>query len=121
MTNKEIAMKASAILLNKKAVDIVIIDISMKSSFADYFVIASGNSERQTGILSEEIEEQLAKEGILAKNIEGKKTSGWILMDYGDVIINIFSIEQRERYNIEKLWGDGVIIPIEDDETPLNI
>ena len=119
MINKEITMKAAAILLKKKALDVVIIDISTKSSFADYFVIASGNSERQTGTLSDEIIEQLAKEDILAKSIEGKNSSGWILMDYGDVIINIFSIEQRERYNIERLWGDGVIIPIEESEQPL--
>lgn len=116
MNNKEIAVKAAAILLKKKALDVVIIDVSTKSSFTDYFVIASGSSERQTGALLDEIIEQFAEDGIFAKSVEGKKSSGWILMDYGDVIINIFSIEQRDRYNIEKLWSDGVIIPIEDNE-----
>lgn len=120
MNNKDLAMKAATLLLKKKALDVVIIDISIKSSFADYFVIASGNSERQIGTLSDEIIEQLAKEGVFAKSIEGKKSSGWILLDYGDVIINIFSIEQRERYNIEKLWGDCAVISIE-DEKPLNL
>mgnify|MGYP000914519948 CR=1 FL=1 len=116
MNNKEIAMKAAALLLKKKALDVVIIDISGKSSFADYLVIASGGSERQVGTLADEAVDQLAKEGILARGLEGKKTSGWILMDFGDVLINIFSVEQRERYNIEKVWSDGTIIPIDNEE-----
>lgn len=116
MNNREIALKAAAVLNQKKAHDVVVIDISEKSSFADYFVIASGGSERQVGTLSEEIEDQFAKEGILTKSVEGKKTSGWILMDFGDVIINIFTMEQRERYNIEKVWSDCSFIDIEETE-----
>ncbi len=119
MTNKDIAIKAAAVLLNKKALNVVVIDISAKSAFADYFVIASGGSERQVGTLADEIADQLAKEGILARSIEGKKGSGWILMDFGDVIINIFSVEQRERYNIEKIWNDGTVIPIDENELQL--
>lgn len=116
MINKEIALKAAAVLIKKKALDVVIIDISEKSSFADYFVIASGGSERQVGTLADEIEDQFAKEGILIRNVEGKKTSGWILMDYGDVIVNIFTVEQRDRYNIEKVWSDCGFITIDEDE-----
>ena len=104
--NREIALLAAKILDSKKAQDIVIIDISTKATFADYFVLASGGSERQIGTLSEEIDDQFAKEGILAKSIEGKKSSGWILMDFGDVIVNVLTTEMRERYNIEKVWGD---------------
>ncbi|MBR0596651.1 ribosome silencing factor [Sinanaerobacter chloroacetimidivorans] len=114
MNNREVALKAAAVLDSKKALDIVVIDISEKSSFADYLVIASGGSERQVGTLSQEIEDQFAKEGIIVKNIEGKKNSGWILMDFGDVIVNIFSVEQRERYNIEKVWSDCSFITLED-------
>jgi ribosome-associated protein len=116
MNNKDIALNAAAVLLKKKAMDVVIIDISEKSSFADYFVIASGGSERQVGTLADEIEDQFAKEGILTKSVEGKKTSGWILMDFGDVIVNIFTMEQRERYKIEKVWSDGSFIEINEDE-----
>lgn len=115
MNNKEVALKAATILDNKKALDIVIIDIKEKSSFADYLVIASGNSERQVGTLSEEVEDQFAKDGILVKSVEGKKNSGWILMDFGDVIINIFSVEQRDRYKIEKVWSDCNLITLEDN------
>ena len=107
MNNKEIAELSAKLLDNKKAVDVVIIDIGEKSSFADYFVLASGNTERQVGALSEEIEAQFKKEGpAAAKSIEGKPSSGWVLMDYGDIIINILTLEMRQRYNIEKVWGD---------------
>ena len=116
MNNKEIALKAAAVLLKKKALDVVIIDISEKSSFADYFVIASGGSERQVGTLVDELEDQFAKEGILTKSVEGKKNSGWILMDFGDVIVNIFTVEQRERYSIEKVWSDCSFVTIDENE-----
>jgi len=106
MVSKELAMLSAKLLTNKKALDVVIIDIGGKSSFADYFVLASGTTERQVAALRDEIEDQFAKEGIVVKSIEGKQASGWVLMDYGDVIVNILSVEMRERYNIEKVWGD---------------
>jgi len=116
MGSRDIAFKAAAVLNKKKALDVVIIDITGKSSFADYFVIASGSSERQVGTLADEIEDRFAKDGIiLTRGVEGKKTSGWILMDYGDVIVNIFTTEQRDRYNIEKVWSDCGFITIDEN------
>jgi ribosome-associated protein len=106
MNNKEIALKVAEILDNKKAVDVIAIDIAEKSSFTDYLIVASGGSERQVGSLASEVIDQLGKEGILARSVEGRRDSGWILLDYGDIIVNIFSAEQRSRYNIEKIWGD---------------
>jgi ribosome-associated protein len=114
MNNKEITLKIAAALSAKKAKDLTVIDVSEKSSFADFLVIASGGSERQVGTLASEVADQLAKEGIIAKSIEGKQNSGWILMDYGDIIVNVFSEEQRSRYNIEKIWGDCVFLDIEE-------
>ena len=116
MNNKDVALKAAAVLINKKALDVVVIDIAEKSSFADYFVIASGGSERQVGTLADEVEDQFATEGILTRSVEGKKTSGWILMDFGDVIVNIFTVEQRERYKIEKIWSDCSYITIDEED-----
>ena len=112
MNNREIADFAAKILDKKKAVDIAIIDIGNKSSFADYFLLASGNSERQIGSLRDEVADQLSKQNVTVKNIEGKPASGWILMDYGDVIINILTAEMRLRYNIEKVWGDCEMIDV---------
>lgn len=113
MNNKEIAIKAAQVLTDKKASDVIIIDISEKSSFSDYLVVASGGSERQAGTLATEVIDQLAKDGIFARSIEGKRNSGWILLDYGDIIVNVFTTDQRNRYNIEKVWGDGIFLEVE--------
>lgn len=106
MTNREIAVLAAETLSNKKASDIAVIDLIEKASFADYFVIATGNSERQVNALVDDVEDKFAENGIYPKMIEGKNGTGWILMDYGDIIVNVFTNEMRERYNIEKLWAD---------------
>ena len=99
MTNRDYAVLAGQTLSAKKAQDILIIDISEKASFADYFVICSGTSERQINTLIDEVEDAFAKEGLLVKSVEGKQNSGWILMDFGDIIVNLFTKEMREKYN----------------------
>ena len=100
-------------LSDKKGIDVAIIDISPKASFADYFVIASGGSDRQVAALVENVEDLMEPQGVFPKSVEGRKSSGWILMDYGDVVVNIMSLEMRERYNLEKVWGDCEITEIE--------
>ncbi len=114
MDNKSFALLAAKTLDNKKAIDIVVIDIVEKSSFADYMVIASGGSERQVQALVDDVEDAFAKEGLLAKSIEGRQNSGWVLMDFGDVIVNIFTRDTREKYNIEKVWGDCSFLDLEE-------
>ena len=106
MNNKELAQFAAQVLDQKKAQDVLILDISLKSGFADYFVLATARSLRQIDALKTELEDKLAEDGLLVRHIEGKGESGWVLMDYGDIIVNIFSEEQRNRYQIEKVWGD---------------
>ena len=113
MNNKDIAIIAAKLLDERKAENILVLDVGLHSSFADYLVIASGGSERQVGTLAEDVADRLAKEGVIAKNVEGKKTSGWILIDFGDVIVNVFSREQRDRYNIEKVWADCPRVDVE--------
>ena len=107
MTNKEIAIKIADILDGKKGNNIVILDVSENTTYADFFVIASGNSDRQVQTLSEEVDEVLHKEGVRLINQEGKN-SGWVLLDFGDIIVHIFLEEQRRHYNIEKLWSDSI-------------
>lgn len=114
MTNKEYAFLAADILSAKKAQDIVIIDIQGKATFADYFVICSGTSERQINSLIDDVEDAFAKEGLFPKSIEGKNGSGWVLMDFGDIIVNLFTKEMREKYSIEKVWGDCQFIEVEE-------
>ena len=114
MDNKSFALLAAKTLDDKKALDIAVIVIMEQATFADYLVIATGNSERQVNSLVDEVEDQFAKEGLLVKNIEGKQNSGWVLMDFGDIIVNIFTKEMREKYNIEKVWGDCSFLDLED-------
>ena len=95
--SRNFAVFSANILNERKAFDISVLDISEKSSFSDYFVIASGNSDRQVKALAEAIEDKAAEQGITARGIEGRDGSGWVLMDYGDVIINVFLPENREK------------------------
>ena len=106
MTNKEIAYFIAKEMDSRKATDITIIDIAEKSGFADYFVIASVAGLRQLSALATNIEDKLAEQGLIVGHVEGKGDSGWILMDYGDIIVNLFTVEQREHYNMEKVWAD---------------
>ena len=113
MDNREIAMRTGEILSAKKGEDVVVIGIAEQSSFADFFVNATAMNERQLKALVDEVEDQLAKDGVIPKNIEGKSSSGWILMDYGDIVVNIFLAQQREMYQIEKIWSDGEFVAVE--------
>ena len=97
----------------KKAEDVIVIGIAEQSSFADFFVNATAMNERQLRALADEVEDKLAEDGVIPKNIEGKSSSGWILMDYGDIVVNIFLPQQREMYQLEKIWSDGDFITIE--------
>lgn len=106
MEPKELSLKVAKLLDDRKAIDVTVIDISQKASFADYFVMASAGSDRQMGALVDNVEDMLEPAGIFPKSVEGKKSSGWILMDYGDVVINVMTAEMREKYNIERIWGD---------------
>jgi ribosome-associated protein len=98
------SIKAS---MEKKAEHVVVLDMRDVSSFTDYFVIMQGNSKRQNMAIYESIEQELKKENIRPLSIEGRNNAEWILMDYGDFIIHIFSKEAREYYYLEKLWGDA--------------
>jgi len=92
----------------KKAEDIVILDLSGLTSFTDFFIIAHGHSARQNVAIYEAIEQDLKKERIKPLSVEGKENAEWILMDYGNFIVHIFSERTREYYALEKLWGDGI-------------
>ena len=106
METREQALTAAKALDAKQATDIVVIDIAEKSSFADYLILASGSNERLIAALTDDVEDRLAKEDLLVKSVEGTKESGWILMDYGDMIVNVLTKDMREKYNIEKVWAD---------------
>ena len=90
---------------DKQASDIVLLDTRRVCSFADYFVICSGDSERQIRAVYDEIEHALKKEGVTLCHREGTIDSGWLLIDAGDVIVHIFAPFEREYYQLDKLWS----------------
>jgi ribosome-associated protein len=94
--------------LDKKAIGLEVLDVGELTSLADYFVICSGGTERQTGAIADSIEERLrAKLDTRPHMIEGVSPGRWILMDYGDFIIHIFTEETRRFYALDRLWGDA--------------
>ena len=98
---------------DKKAEDIQIIDIREVSCMADYFVIASATNISQLHALVDSVEEKLFKAGYECKQKEGNLTSTWMLMDYNDVIVHVFSQEDRLFYDLERIWRDGKYIDVE--------
>ena len=114
MDNYTIAKSFAKVLSERKATDIVLIDIAEKSSFADYFVNCTAGSERQLGALQEFIEEKAESFGLTARSVEGRTGSGWILLDFGDIIVNLFTRETRERYALDKIWSDCEIEYVEE-------
>lgn len=116
LTSKESAIIAYKALDEKKAEDIQIIDISGISVLADYFIIADGSNQSQIQAMCDEVEEQLHKAGLPVKQIEGNRNSSWILLDFGDIIVHVFSKEDRLFYDLERIWGDGKFITLSDLE-----
>ena len=108
--SKELAKIAYAALEEKKANDIKVIDISGVSVLADYFIIASGSNPNQVKALADNVEETLGRAGYELRQSEGYGTASWILMDYNDIIVHIFSEEDRSFYDLERIWRDGKII-----------
>ena len=99
-------------LQDKKAEDIRVIDISNVSVIADYFVIASGSNTNQIQAMVDNVEEEMFKAGFDDPKVEGYNTASWILLDYKDVIVRVFSEDDRAFYNIERIWRDGKEVDI---------
>ena len=115
MDTKALAWKTAEVIDSKKGQNIAIIDISATSGFADYFVITHAMNDRMMKTIADEVEDKLAELGMTLKQREGSG-SGWILLDFSDIIVHIYSQDMRERYNLEKLWGDGEITYFESEE-----
>lgn len=101
----EVARKAVEAASAKKAIDIVLLDAREVCSFADFFVICSGDSSRQLTAIADEVGHVLKKEGVLPHHREGDIDSGWLLIDYDDVTVHIFAPFEREYYQLDKLWS----------------
>ena len=105
--SKALAEKIAGILDNKGATDIQILEVGHMTSITDFFVVASGRNVQSVHTLAEDLEDKLAEEGIDPRRKEGKNGARWIVLDYAHVIVHIFHPEERQYYNIERLWQDG--------------
>lgn len=100
----------------KKAEDIRVIEISQISTIADYFIICNGTNSSQVQAIQDYVDEMLGKAGYTPLRVEGIRSANWVLMDYGDVVIHIFSKEDRLFYDLERIWRDGKNLEIEEIE-----
>ncbi|GHO95928.1 ribosomal silencing factor RsfS [Reticulibacter mediterranei] len=103
----QLARAAADAASDKKASDVLLLDIREVTTVADYFVICSGNNPRQIQTIADTIDEELGKQGAALLHREGTAETGWILLDFGDVIVHIFGPKEREYYRIERLWSEA--------------
>jgi len=110
----ELAKKIAKVLFDKKGREIKVYHVEKQTVLCDYYVIATGTSTTQLRSLCDEVEFELGKEGILPRHIEGHDSGFWTLIDYGNVVVHIFSREGREFYKLDKLWSEAVEVDITD-------
>lgn len=114
MTSLELAKEAVKAIDSKKGLNIKVIKVDDISVLADYFVIATGTSSTHVKALANEVEYKLKEAGNTVSHIEGYRSNSWILLDYVDVIVHVFSDEAREYYDLDRMWADGEVIDISD-------
>ncbi len=114
MNSKNLADKIAQLVFNKKGYDVTILDLRNLTTFADYFVICSADSDTQVKAIADEIDKELRDEGIKYWHKEGYRSLSWVLIDYVDVVAHIFKKDSREFYKLEKLWGDAPVEVVKD-------
>ncbi len=103
----DFAHRAIDAVEDKKAAQIVLLDVHAVSMFTDYFLLCNGESERQVKAIVDGVDETLGKGGLKRLGLEGTAESGWVLMDFGDLMVHVFTPERRAYYRLEELWKDG--------------
>lgn len=109
-----VAELAAAAAAAKLAQDVVILDVGELLGITDHFVLASARSDRQLGTVVDEVESRLRAHARRPRRREGTKDSGWVLLDYGDVVVHVFTTETREYYDLERLWADAPSTTVDD-------
>ena len=110
------AKKISELMLEKKALDISIIDVRKITTLTDFFVICTSESGPQTRAITDHIHEQMKDEGMKVWHIEGYENLEWVLLDYINIVVHVFSQKSRDYYDLERLWADGQISHIHDEK-----
>ena len=112
MQTIDLVKKIVEALEDKKAEDITVLDIGEVSSIADYFIIANGNNANQLTAMEDAVDEAMYRNGVHQKQVEGTGNSTWILMDYQDIIVHLFSKEDRQFYDLDRIWRDGKVVDV---------
>lgn len=112
MTPKEMALLLAKALDSKKGQDILVLETNGVTTLADYFVLCTGASTPQLKALGDAAEKSMKEHGILPDHIEGHRGGTWILQDYGDVVVHLFSPEAREFYDLDRLWQDAKAVDL---------
>ncbi|WP_407938647.1 ribosome silencing factor [Nitrospira japonica] len=115
-TSKATAIAIAKAMYDKKATDVVVLHVATLTSVADYLVLASADSDRQTRAIADHVDGVLSQTGSNPLSIEGKASSQWVLMDYGDVVVHIFRHDSRQNYGLERLWADAKRIPVKEEQ-----
>ncbi|CQR46911.1 Ribosomal silencing factor RsfS [Paraliobacillus sp. PM-2] len=113
MDHKEMVKIAAQACDDKRANDIITLDMSEVSLMADYFIICDGSNERQVQAIAREIKDQAEANDLEVKRLEGFEQARWILVDIGDVVCHVFHKDERSYYNLERLWGDAPLVDLE--------
>jgi ribosome-associated protein len=113
VTAQRKAQRAARAALDRKAVDLVVLDVQGLSGVTDYFLVCSGRSTTHLKSITDAIREDLREEGVRPLHIEGATESGWVLLDYGDVLMHVFLEDTRAYYALERLWGDAPSISVD--------
>lgn len=116
MSENELLVTTVRAAEEKKAEDIVVLDLKGISLITDYFVICHGNSDRQVQAIANEIREKVHEKGFNVNRTEGFEEGRWILLDLGDVVVHVFHRDERAYYNLERLWGDAPVVQIQGEK-----
>jgi len=110
------AQRISELMMEKKAIDIIIIDVRKITTLTDFFVVCTSESQPQTRAITDHINQKMKEEGVRSWHIEGYEHLDWVLVDFVNIVVHIFSKETREYYELERLWADGTITIVQDEE-----
>ena len=107
MQDQENMLRLARLLYDRKAQDIVVLNISHLTVLCDYMVIASGRTDNQVAALADAVDELMAREGFALRRSEGRREGRWVILDYGHVIVHLFHRDERAFYGLDRLWNDG--------------
>ena len=107
MQDQENMLRLARLLYNRKAQDIVVLNVSHLTVLCDYMVIASGRTDNQVAALADAVDELMAQEGFALRRSEGRREGRWVILDYGHVIVHLFHRDERAFYGLDRLWNDG--------------